>query len=94
MCCSRPKPAISTGAQRTVRPFAINPQPSASAAVPVRAALALPKAIFEYVGVTALTLVSPVTQKTYRFDRPGARVEVDVRDRSWIAFVPNVVPVG
>jgi hypothetical protein len=26
--------------------------------------------------------------------RPGARVEVDVRDRSWVAFVPNLVPAG
>jgi hypothetical protein len=60
----------------------------------VRTALGLPKPIFEYVGVTALTVVSPVTRKTYRFERPGARVEVDMRDRSWVAFVPNLVSVG
>ncbi len=92
MCCSRPRQAISTSA-RVVRPLAVHPQ-SSQAAVPVHAALGLPKPIFEYVGVTALTLVSPVTRKTYRFEGPGKRVEVDVRDRSWVAFVPNLVPVG
>jgi hypothetical protein len=94
MCCSRPRQAISTETRRTVRPFAVNPKPSAVAADPVRVALSLPKPVFEYVGVTALTVVSPVTRKTYRFERPGTRVEVDVRDRSWVAFVPNLVPVG
>jgi hypothetical protein len=52
------------------------------------------KPVFEYVGATALTVVSPVTRKTYRFERPGARVDVDPRDRSWIAFVPNLARVG
>jgi hypothetical protein len=94
MCCSRPRQAVSAGARRLARPFAVNPQPSAPASVPVRAVLALPKPVFEYVGVTALTVVSPLTRKTYRFERPGARVEVDVRDRSWVAFVPNLAPVG
>ena len=38
------------------------------------------------------TVVSPLTRKTYRFEKPGARIEVDLRDRSWIAFVPSLVP--
>jgi hypothetical protein len=50
--------------------------------------------VFEYVGATALTVVSPVTRKTYRFEKPGARVEIDARDRSWVAFVPNLTRVG
>jgi hypothetical protein len=54
---------------------------------------AAPNSIFQYVGGTALTIVSPVTRKAYRFERPGAQVEVDMRDRSWVAFVPNVVLV-
>ncbi len=45
---------------------------------------------FEYVGKTALTVVSPLTGKRYRFPEPGARLEVDVRDRSWITFVPHL----
>ncbi len=45
---------------------------------------------FEYVGRTALTVVSPLTGKKYRFPQPGVQVEVDPRDQSWIAFVPNL----
>jgi hypothetical protein len=94
MCCSRPRQAIATGAKQFARPFTANPEPGAPAAVAVRAAHAVPKPVFEYVGATALTLVSPMTHRTYRFERPGARVEVDVRDRSWVAFVPNLALVG
>jgi len=90
MCCGRPRPAISTGSRRFVKPSALNRR--ASAPPPARSGLALPISVFEYVGVTPLTVVSPITGKTYRFDRPGARVEVDARDRSWVAFVPNLVP--
>jgi hypothetical protein len=49
---------------------------------------------FEYVGKTAMTVVGPMTGKRYRFSRPGEQLEVDVRDRSWIAFVPNLKRVG
>jgi hypothetical protein len=56
-------------------------------------AAATVRSLFEYVGATALTVVSPVTRKTYRFEQPGARVEVDARDRSWVAFVPNLARV-
>lgn len=45
---------------------------------------------FEYIGKTALTVVSPVTGKKYRFPQSGARVEVDARDRPWMTFVPNL----
>ena len=49
---------------------------------------------FEYVGSTGLTLVSPVTGKRYRFEGPGSRVEIDARDRAWLASVPSLRPVG
>jgi hypothetical protein len=45
-------------------------------------------AIFEYTGVTALTAVGRVTGKRYRFGAPGARLEVDYRDRASLAAVP------
>ncbi|MGA2728601.1 MAG: hypothetical protein ABSE96_12375 [Terracidiphilus sp.] len=45
---------------------------------------------FEYTGATALTVVSPLTGRKYRFERPGARMSVDPMDRSWIAFVPHL----
>jgi len=91
MCCGSPRQGISTGSQRPIGAVAVNPQRSK----PVRVQAAPPaKPVFEYVGATALTVVSPVTRKTYRFERPGARVDVDPRDRSWIAFVPNLARVG
>ena len=44
-------------------------------------------------GLTTVSAVTPTYSKT-GFERPGGRVEVDVRDRSWVAFVPNLLPVG
>jgi hypothetical protein len=49
---------------------------------------------FQYVGKTALTVVSPLTGKKYRFNQPGERIEVDARDQSWITFVPHLVRVA
>jgi hypothetical protein len=49
---------------------------------------------FEYVGKTALTVVSPLTRRQYRFERPGARLEADVRDCAWLTFVPNLQRVS
>jgi hypothetical protein len=48
------------------------------------------RVVFEYVGVTALTVASPMTGKVYRFAHPGARADIDPRDRSWMSFVPNL----
>lgn len=51
-------------------------------------------AVFEYVGESGLTTVSPVTGARYRFERPGARLAVDPRDAKWLSQAPNlrVVP--
>ena len=40
---------------------------------------------FVYVGTTGLTVRGPVSGREYRFDRPGARVEVDPGDRILLA---------
>lgn len=93
MCCGRPSQPITNSAQRAAQASA-RPQSATQSSTPARAALALPAPVFEYVGATALTLVSPVTRKTYRFEKTGARVAIDVRDRSWVAFVPNLVAAG
>ena len=45
---------------------------------------------FEYTGRTALTAIGPVSGRRYRFDRPGAIVVVDPRDRPSLAAVPNL----
>ncbi len=45
---------------------------------------------FEYIGQTGLTVIGGVTGQRYRFDRPGARVIVDPRDRPSLVAVPNL----
>jgi hypothetical protein len=45
---------------------------------------------FQYIGSTGLTIVSSITGRRYHFDHPGARLEVDARDGSWLTFVPNL----
>lgn len=48
------------------------------------------RAIFEYIGNTGMTVVGPASGKRYRFERPGARLEVDLRDRRALAAVPHL----
>ena len=45
---------------------------------------------FEYLGDAPVTLVSPTTGRTYRFEQKGARVDIDLRDRPWLAEQPNL----
>lgn len=46
------------------------------------------RVLVEYTGPTALVLTGPITGARYSFDQPGARLEVDVRDRQVILSVP------
>jgi hypothetical protein len=50
--------------------------------------------MFEYVGRTGMTIIGPVSGRRYRFDRPGARVPVDSRDRPSLAAIANLRQVG
>ena len=43
---------------------------------------------FEYIGRTRLIVTGRATGRQYRFERPGARLEVDLRDSSSIAAIP------
>ena len=45
---------------------------------------------FEYVGNTGLTVFGSATNKKYRFDGRGSRVQIDPRDRPSLAKVPNL----
>jgi hypothetical protein len=47
-----------------------------------------PKPVYEYVGATALTVIGPGSGLRYRFDRPGAALAVDPRDRAALDAVP------
>lgn len=58
-----------------------------------RPVVAPSRTIYEYVGRTALTVDGPVSRKRYYFGRPGARVEVDVRDVASLARIPVLVLV-
>jgi len=46
--------------------------------------------IFEYVGMRSLAVIGTATGREYRFNRSGARVEVDSRDQPYVALVPNL----
>jgi hypothetical protein len=45
---------------------------------------------FEYLGDTPVTLESPNTGRRYRFEHRGDRLEIDLRDRPWLASQPNL----
>ncbi|TMJ00028.1 MAG: hypothetical protein E6G97_20800 [Alphaproteobacteria bacterium] len=47
-------------------------------------------AFFEYIGPTALTVIGRATGKRYRFDRPGARVAVELPDHPSVSGVPQL----
>jgi hypothetical protein len=53
---------------------------------------AMPQAsvAFEYAGATGLTAIGAITGRRYRFDRPGAAVDVDLRDAPSLTAVPNL----
>lgn len=65
-------------------------------AVGARAASAATRAsapsrlLFEYVGVTALTVFGPASGRRYRFERPGAALAVDPRDHAALQAVPQL----
>ena len=46
--------------------------------------------VFEYTGATTMTVVGGATGRTYRFDGPGARAAIDLRDQESVARVPNL----
>jgi hypothetical protein len=54
------------------------------------AASAMAAPIFEYTGMTGMTVGGAATGRVYRFDRPGARVAVDARDMESLARVPHL----
>ena len=45
---------------------------------------------FVYTGTSRLAADGPVTRRRYRFEQPGAIVEVDGRDAASFAAIPNL----
>lgn len=85
MCkCARPR--LMPPAPRTA---ALLSAPTSSHAAPINGHV-VNKPLFEYVGTTALTVIGPASGRRYRFERPGARVIVDPRDRAALEAVPQL----
>jgi hypothetical protein len=47
-------------------------------------------AVFRYEGEGSLTIIGPATGRKYWFERNGAELAVDLRDRAAVAKVPKV----
>ncbi len=75
MCCGRNRTQVMTAVPKARLATAPAPQK-------------IPSSVsFVYTGNTAMTVAGPISGIQYRFDRPGARVEVDWRDRILLASV-------
>jgi hypothetical protein len=46
--------------------------------------------LYEYTGATGMTVVGGISGARYRFDQPGAKVQIDRRDVSSVAGLPNL----
>ncbi len=44
--------------------------------------------VFENIGQVGVTVVGPVSRRSYSFDRSGARATVDARDHQALARLP------
>lgn len=76
MCCGRNRTQMRATVSPPSRP-AVNAPPQK-----------LPSHVsFVNIGNTAITVKGPITGLEYRFDRPGARLEVDWRDRILLASI-------
>ena len=83
MCCGKSR------AQFRGTPAAAQPSGLAPRLAPALPSMLRNRALtFEYIGRTRLAVTGAVTGRQYRFDRSGARVEVDPRDRPSIAAIP------
>ncbi|MEW6704860.1 MAG: hypothetical protein AB1430_08430 [Pseudomonadota bacterium] len=83
MCNCGPRRAVPLPQRPATGPLAHTTHPTPAHLAPAR-----PKALFEYVGRTALTVIGPASGLRYRFDRPGARLAVDPRDHQALQAVP------
>ena len=73
------------------RGFTIGPAASSSAPAP-QPVYTQPAtvAVFRYEGEGSLTVIGPATGRKYWFERNGAELAVDLRDRPAVAKVPKV----
>lgn len=89
---------ISTTNTSSVRVEAANRGATRIASRPAAETISAAKAkqqtvSFVYGGRTGMTVVGPVSGRVYRFDRPGAQISVDPRDKFLLATIPNLMLV-
>jgi hypothetical protein len=90
MCCGKGRQQL-TGMLQPAGSNRIRPTTAAARpAAPPIARSSTAALTYQYLGRTAMTAVSPATGRQYRFDRPGAVLQIDARDRQWIERLPNV----
>ncbi len=46
--------------------------------------------LYQYTGTTGMTVIGPISGIRYRFDQPGAKVQIDRRDLSSLTGLPNL----
>jgi hypothetical protein len=46
--------------------------------------------LYEYTGITRMTVQGTVSGLSYRFEQPGAKLQIDARDASSMAGIPNL----
>ena len=46
--------------------------------------------LYQYTGATGMTVTGPVSGLVYRFALPGVQVQIDARDASSMAGLPNL----
>jgi hypothetical protein len=47
-------------------------------------------ALYEYTGLTGMTVSGPVSGSKYRFASPGAKAQIDMRDVASLSGLPNL----
>jgi len=75
-CCGQRRGQMATG--------------GAIAAAAKRAPPGSRVALYQYTGMTAMTVAGPLSGAKYRFAAPGAKVQVDPRDVAAMATLPNL----
>jgi hypothetical protein len=78
------------GKNRAMTPPMRNPNPIPPSSIPAQQLGLRFKVVLEYTGTTGLTAIGPISGLRYRFSHPGARLEVDPRDRPSLAAVPHL----
>jgi hypothetical protein len=76
MACCGQRRALSAGSGRAVQ--ADRPRPISHSA------------LYEYTGATGMTVTGLASGMKYRFGQPGSKVQIDSRDVSSMAGLPNL----